>query len=146
MPFLLKWPARVTPATSDALVSQVDLMGSLAALTDATLQAGEGPDSFNELPALLGEDAAGREYLIEHNSAGTLSIIKDGWKYIEPSQARPYNANTDIELGNNTEPQLYHLMENVDEQHNLAEENEAMRISLVSLLETVKAQNQTRPE
>ena len=33
VPWLLRWPARVKPAVSDALISQVDLFASLAALT-----------------------------------------------------------------------------------------------------------------
>ena len=144
VPFVLSWPGRVAPSVSDALVSQVDLMGSLAALTGITLGEDEGPDSFNELPTLLGENPDGREYLIEHNSAGTLSLIKDGWKYIEPSNARPYNANTDIELGNNTEPQLYHLAANVNEQQNMAGENPDKLAEMEALLAQIKATPQTR--
>ncbi|MFK7844901.1 MAG: arylsulfatase [Rhodothermales bacterium] len=144
VPFVLRWPARVSAAKSDALLSQVDLMGSLAALTDVALQNEEGPDSFNALSTWLGEDTKGRDYLIEHNSAGTLSLVEDGWKYIEPSSARAYNANTDIELGNNPEHQLYQLSSDIGEQKNLAGENPEQLQKMIASLERIKSQAQTR--
>lgn len=145
VPFLVRWPVRVSAGTSDALVSQVDLMGSLAAAAGISLNAGEGPDSFDELAALTGKDATGRSYLIEHNSAGTLSLIKDGWKYIEPSNARAYNANTDIELGNNPDPQLYALSNDIGETENLATTQAEKLAEMTTFLEAIKAQSQTRP-
>ena len=144
VPFLLRWPARVSPATSNALLSQVDLMGSLASLAGAALEEGEGPDSFNELPALLDQDKKGRDYLIEHNAAGTLSIIQEGWKYIEPSIAQPYNALTNIELGNDPQPQLYHITSDAAEQQNVAEENPEKTQEMAKLLEEVKKKQKSR--
>ena len=86
-----------------------------------------------------------RTYLIEHNSAGTLSLIKDGWKYIEPSNARAYNANTDIELGNDPNPQLYSLSEDVGEKTNLATTQAEKLEEMKQFIEDVKVQSQTRP-
>lgn len=138
VPFLLRWPARVSPAVSDAPVSQIDFVGTLAALTGVERAADEGPDSLNELPAWLGEDPDGRDHIVEHNAAGTLSLIRDGWKYIEPSNARPYNLNTNIELGNAPQPQLYNLALSVEEQQNLASENPDRLSQLAGFLEALK--------
>ncbi len=66
MPFLARWPKRIKPGVSDALIGQWDLMASLAALTGQKLSAGAGPDSQNVLPALLGESKTGRDHLVEH--------------------------------------------------------------------------------
>ncbi|MBX2821981.1 MAG: arylsulfatase [Rhodothermaceae bacterium] len=145
VPFILKWTEQVEPGTSDALVSQVDLMASLAGLSGVSLAPNEGVDSFDQLPTLLGESITGRDYLIEHNAAGTLSIIKDSWKFIEPSTANPYNARTDIELGNNPEPQLYNLAEDLGEQHNVASDETEKLEELSSLLETIKSDGRSRP-
>ena len=123
VPFIVRWPRQVQPGESDALTSQVDLFASLASLTGIDLSEEEAPDSFDQIHTILGHTSMGREYLIEHNSAGTLSLIKDGWKYIEPNDRSPYNANTDIELGNAPEPQLYHLEEDIGERNNLAGEH-----------------------
>ena len=138
VPFILRWPARVEPGTSNALVSQVDLMGSFAALTGVSLADDEGVDSMNQLSTLTGESMDGRPYLIQHNAAGTLSIIKDSWKYIEPSSANAYNARTDIELGNNPEPQLYNLVQDPGEQENLALTEPERLAELSGLLDTIK--------
>ena len=42
VPFVVRWPARVKPGVSDALVSQVDLLASLAALVGGTVRVGRG--------------------------------------------------------------------------------------------------------
>ena len=68
MPFIARWPGRIKPGVSNALVGQVDLLASFAALAGQQLPADAGPDSFNVLPALLGEPGQqGREHLIEHS-------------------------------------------------------------------------------
>lgn len=144
VPFMIRWPNTIQSGTSDALLSQVDLYASLATLVGQDLGSEEAPDSFDELNTLLGNDSMGREYLIEHNSAGTLSLIKNGWKYIEPSDRSPYNANTDIELGNAPEPQLYNLREDVSEQNNLALDQPEKMQELVDLLENIRSQPMSR--
>ena len=66
MPFLVRWPNRVEPGrTSDALIGQLDLLASLAALTGQTLPDNAGPDSINVLAALLGTSDKGRDSLVE---------------------------------------------------------------------------------
>ena len=81
VPLIVRWPARVKPGVSDALVCQVDLLASLAALTgQASSRRRRCPDSFNVLPALLGESKHGREHLVEH--AGRLALRKGPWKLI----------------------------------------------------------------
>jgi arylsulfatase A-like enzyme len=55
VPFVVRWPAKVKPGTSDSLMSQMDLLASFAALTDQTIPMGQAPDSENHLEALLVE-------------------------------------------------------------------------------------------
>ena len=59
VPFIVRWPGK-TPAASvsDQLVSNVDLLATMAALTEQKLEDDEGPDSFNILPALTGNPKA----------------------------------------------------------------------------------------
>lgn len=86
MPFLVRWPARVTAGVSDALVSQVDFVASFAALTAQTLATGEAPDSHNVLPALLGKAATGRDKLVEHDGFTRLAFRDGQSKYLEPGR------------------------------------------------------------
>ena len=118
VPFVVSWPARIKPAVSDALVSQIDLFASFANLLDQTLPEGVAPDSQNYWDILCGKTTGGREYIIEQ--AGSLSVSTAEWKYITPSNGAAYNALTNTELGNNKEPQLYNLKQDIGEKTNLA--------------------------
>jgi len=61
MPTLLQWPARVEAGiTSSAVISQVDLLASLAALVGGELPEGTLTDSEDVLSAWLGESDKGK--------------------------------------------------------------------------------------
>ena len=121
VPFLVRWPGRVRVGISSALVSQVDLFASLAALVGQRLDRGVAADSVNLLPALLGQSPRGRQRLVLQ--AGSLSLRDGNWKYIEPGPGRAYSPETGIELGNAPTPQLYDLGRDPGERVNLAERN-----------------------
>ena len=54
VPFIARWPGKIQPATtSDTLMAHLDMAATFAALTGTPLEA--AADSFNVLPALLGE-------------------------------------------------------------------------------------------
>ena len=86
VPFITYWPDKIKPGVSDALVSQVDLLASCAALTGQEFSLAESPDSQNVLPALLGQSTQGRELVIEH--AGGLALRQGNWKFIPPGRTR----------------------------------------------------------
>ena len=119
-------------------------MATLAALAGQRLPENAGPDSMDKLQALLGKSQKGRDYIIEHSASGVLSIIKDGWKYIEPSNKPRMNKNTNIELGNDPKPQLYHLVNDIGEQTNLAVDYPEKVTELTALLEKVRKSPMTR--
>ena len=121
VPFLIHWPARVKPGVSGALISQVDLMRSLSALTGAALPPGAAPDSENVLAALLGKSQTGRMLMVEQ--ADGLALREGNWKYIEPGRGQKMNVNTNTETGNAPQPQLYDLAADIGETRNLAEQH-----------------------
>jgi arylsulfatase A-like enzyme len=118
VPFVVRWPSAVKAGVSEALACQIDFTASFAALTGQRLGAPDAPDSFNILDALLGKSRSGRDHLVEH--AGTLSLIKGKWKYIQPGTGAKFNKNTNTELGNDAQPQLYNLEEDPGEKRNVA--------------------------
>jgi arylsulfatase A-like enzyme len=118
VPFAVRWPARVGPGTSKALVSQVDLVASFAALAGVRERVAAIRDSHNHLAALLGDDPVGRATLIEH--AGGLAIRRGKWKFIPASNGPRMNIPTNTELGNDPAPQLYDLDADPGETHNVA--------------------------
>jgi arylsulfatase A-like enzyme len=136
MPFIVRWPDRVKPGVSDALVCQVDLMASLAALAGQELPAEAGPDSINVLPALLGESKQGRETLVEH--AAGLGFRKGPWKYIPPGGGPGRRGPGPAE-------QLYNLAEDLGETRNLAAEKPDLARELAGLLKKAREAGRTRP-
>ena len=125
VPTIVSWPGTVDATVSDALISQVDLYASLAALVGIDLANDAAIDSRNQLDTWLGRSELGREYLVEE-SVGTLSLRKGNWKYILPFDGRSglewVADDKDIEGGFLTEPQLFDLDNDIGEQVNLAEQ------------------------
>ena len=119
VPFLISWPALVTPGTSEALVSQVDLVATLSKLTGQPIPSGSAPDSYDQLDIWLGKSYVNRSCIIEQ-STGTLSIVNNAFKYIQPSTGPAMEENTHTELGNSPVPQLYNLQLDKNERTNLA--------------------------
>jgi len=113
VPFILRWPGRVMPGVSDALVCLMDFPASFAALIGAKIPVGDAPDSVNILPALLGDSKIGRDKLVEHNGAQVLGFRDGQWKFIEPRKM------ANAETGAARSPQLYNLADDLGEVKNL---------------------------
>jgi arylsulfatase A-like enzyme len=111
-PLIVRWPGHVAAGTtSSALICQIDLLASLATLTDQKLPNHAAPDSVNVLPALLGQSREGRELLVEQGR--NIALRQKNWKYIEPIKQN---------AGGQPKPQLYDLGDDLAERHNLASE------------------------
>jgi arylsulfatase A-like enzyme len=130
LPFIARWPARIKPGVSDALICQVDLLASLAELTGQALSAEAAPDSFPVLPALLGESKRGRDHLVEY--ARNLSLRQGTWKYIEP--AKPGAA-----------PELYDLRSDLSETKNVAASQPDRVRAMAAELDRIRTAGRTRP-
>lgn len=138
VPFIVSWPAKVKPKVSDALVSQLDMMASFAALLKINLPDSEDLDSENHLKTLLGKNSQVRTVYVQQG--GALTIVVNGWKYL-PANNGPANTNpklTNIETGNLAMPQLYNLKEDVGEQNNLAEKYPEKVKEMDTLLKKIK--------
>ena len=139
IPFFIRWPGKIKRnSLSSAYLSQVDLLASFAALTGQTIPVGQAPDSYNQLKALMGKDLKGRQYIVEQALNSTLSLVKNGWKYIEPSEGPRINKFVNIELGNDPQPQLYHVSVDPGEKYNLAMKYPQKLRELKTLLELEK--------
>jgi len=113
IPFITHWRGHIRPGVSDALVSQLDLLRSLAALVDEPVPASGAPDSLNELPALLGQATMGRQTLVEE--ADVLAIRDGQWKLVDRSQrpgAHPPPPHPQV-----TNPHIIARRERIEHQH-----------------------------
>lgn len=115
VPLVARWPGKIKPAVSDALVCQVDFLRSFATLAGATVPQDGAEDSQDLLPALLGDSPKGREFLIEQG--GGLALRMNHWKLIpagEPAGAGGGKVNAD---------RLFNLTDDPGEQKDVAGEN-----------------------
>jgi len=149
VPFIARWPGKIKPNTiSDDPICLTDLMATCAAILGVTLPANAGQDSYNILPALLGEELHKpiREAIVSHSVFGVFAIRHGPWKLILENQnsggwVRP--------RGSGPEPsspgQLYNLDEDPAEQNNLFDKHPSMVKRLTALLERYKKQGYSRP-
>jgi arylsulfatase A-like enzyme len=139
IPFIISWPGKIKSKVSDALICQVDLLASFSKLLNQKIPAGDAMDSENMLDALMGKNNNGRSELVEQG--GALSIVKNGWKYIEPNKGVSYYKLTAIESGNSPTPQLYNLKNDIGEKNNLAEKYPEIVKKLSGDLEKIKSRS-----
>ncbi|HAK95417.1 MAG TPA: arylsulfatase [Planctomycetes bacterium] len=142
VPFIVRWPGRIKPGVSTALVCQIDFLASFAAMCGQRLDTADAPDSANVLAALLGDAAAGRETLVEH--AGVLALRKGAWKYIEPGKGAKRSANTNVETGLDPQGQLYDLAADPAERESRAATQPDMHDALREVLRRVREAGRSR--
>jgi arylsulfatase A-like enzyme len=137
VPFIVNWQGKIASKKSEALVSQIDLLATLAKLTEVDISAKEVADSRDQLDAWLGHDEKGRDYII--GSADGLTILTRQWKYIEPNEGAAYNPLTHTELGNDRHDQLYDMLHDRGEYDNIATENPLIVRFLKEILQEEKS-------
>ena len=125
VPTITYWPGTIKPGVSSALMNQVDIYASLAALTNQNLKTTDAADSKDVLNAYLGKSTTGRASMLEE--AFTLSLREGDWKYIRPlapeKEIPGWMANKSIESGLMKIPQLYDLSKDKGERINLAKKH-----------------------
>lgn len=138
VPAIVSWPKAVPGGqTSDALVSQIDWLASMAALVGGTLPKGSAPDSQNRLDTWLGRNRTDRPWVIEESN--TLSVRTKDWKYIEANDGPArINWGPKVETGNLRTPQLYDMRGGAYERENVAEAHPSVVFELQHILQSVR--------
>ncbi|MEM9080603.1 MAG: sulfatase-like hydrolase/transferase [Verrucomicrobiota bacterium] len=135
VPFILRWPARIKPGTSSALVSHTDFLPSFAQLLDIKLPAHAAPDAQANLPALLGDDPEGNPYQIQE--ARDYALRAGNWKLIRNPQIAgtpPYKNWPDK---NKPTYALFDLSQDISEQSNVANKHPKKVAELAAILEPI---------
>jgi arylsulfatase A-like enzyme len=143
VPFVARWPERIRAGTtSEALVGLIDMMATFAAVAKQEMPAAAGPDSFNVLPALLGENrkTSARDHLVlQINGAEPLGLRQGQWKLVT---RRPGKAG---ESGVRADAELYNLDEDLAETNNLAAKYPEKVGAMISRLQHVREHERSRP-
>jgi arylsulfatase A-like enzyme len=119
VPFVTYWKGEIKPGVSDALMTQIDLLASLAALVGSS---DTGPDSENLLNTFMGKSQKGRESFILEATSRT-ALRSGDWAMIPPYKGPAVQNQVNIELGNSSEYQLYNLKDDPGQKTNLALSN-----------------------
>jgi arylsulfatase A len=132
VPLIVRWPGNVKAGTtSDQLACLTDVMATVAAILGEALPDHAAEDSFNLLPALLGDaESPIRPHLITQAFGGvrTLSVRRGSWKYLDHpgSGGNRYEDNPGLapymlpDIAPSAAHQLYNLGDDPGETKNLA--------------------------
>lgn len=147
-PFITRWKGRIQPGVSEQVVCTIDLPASLAALAGVLLPDTACRDSFNVLPALLGESGAkGRDHLLQQdNGSGNFGLRMGDWKLVRrkvraKSQATVTKKNHKDAAGLNA---LYFLPDDPGEENDLSVKNPEKTKELVAKLDALIAAEGSR--
>jgi arylsulfatase A-like enzyme len=140
VPYIAKWPGEIKPGTkSNQLTVLTDLMASVAAIIGKEYPQRSCEDTYNILPALLGEDGGKpiREIAVHHSGGGVFALRNGDWKLIVESKEGGYD-NPPVA---GSEGQLYNLKEDPYETHNLYEAEPEIVNDLLAILQKVQNGN-----
>lgn len=148
VPFIARWPGKIKPGSeSGALIAHLDMTATAAALTGVKLADDAALDSFNVLPALLGESQTGRPNFIGHSGGvDTPKFVRVGdWVLLPPIKAaagRGAQAAQGLKMENGG---LFNVANDLPQNKNLLPENSAKAEELKALLTTAQKNGRTRP-
>lgn len=149
VPFLVRWPARIKAGTtSRQIVCLSDFMATAADIVGISLPPDAAEDSFNFLPALLGEKPpTSRSAIVHHSINGSFAIREGRWKLALCPDSGGWSAPRP-----GTKPveglpavQLFDLETDVGESTNLEAKHPEVVARLSQLLEKHVADGRSTP-
>ena len=158
VPFIARWPKRIEAgSTSEQTIRLTDLMATCATLTGTTIPRDAAEDSFDILPALLGQagDKPIREYTLHQTISLALAIRHGDWKYLDHKGSGGNNYERKGEWGlkqfalpehaPDAPGQLYNLANDPGETTNLYNEHPKIIKMLKAKLEAFKTGGRSAP-
>lgn len=149
VPFLLRWPKKVKAgSTSKEIICLTDLLATCATITGDKLPDDAGEDSYNILPAILGQqlDQPIREATVHHSINGSFSIRQGKWKLeLCPGSGGWSDPKPDKAKKDGLPPvQLYDMEKDIAETTNLHDKYPEVVERLTGLLNKYKDSGRSR--
>ncbi|MCB1228478.1 MAG: arylsulfatase [Verrucomicrobiales bacterium] len=148
VPLMARWPGHIEAGSVDAtsLVALTDVMATMADFFDAKLPENAAEDSFSFLGALLdgvSSESPRRESLVVDSFRETLGIRRGSWKLILGQNGGGANYPLEVDP---TLPagQLYHLAEDLGEEHNRYTEEPEKVAELTAELQRIRDSGRSR--
>ncbi|HUU10496.1 MAG TPA: sulfatase-like hydrolase/transferase [Phycisphaerae bacterium] len=153
VPFLARWPGKIRPGSvSSEVICLADLMATASAIVGAELPASAGEDSYNILPALVGEklDKPIREATVHHSGSGRFAIRQGQWVFIDAPSGDENKEPDWLKKERGYQPhnfpgELYDLSQDLSERRNLYGEHPEIVQRLKTLLEKYRAEGRSAP-
>ena len=142
VPFFTYWKGKIKPGVSDTMVSQLDLLSSLAQLVGSEVRT---EDSLPLLELLMGQSNYGRKEMVIEATSRT-AFKRGDWVMIPPYDGFAVNDKVKIELGNDSEFQLYNLSNDVSQQNNLALQNPKKLQEMLLAFEAIRGKDYRKTE
>jgi len=152
VPFLIRWPG-VTEAgaTSESLVSQIDLMATFADALEFELPDDQAHDSHSLLPLLQGAVDGVRDTHIHNTYEGQWAIRHEDWVLVDHKDGYRSGRVADWETkhkypADDDQPaELYNLTEDLGQRHNLASRYPERVENLRQLLTEIRERGHSAP-
>ena len=152
VPMIVKWPGVTRPGiVCDALVSQIDVMATLAAALGYELPDNAAEDSHNLLPLLKGDIEAVRTTHVHNTNKDHYAIRHGDWLLIDTRTGYVSGADKEWEArhgykSSGTSPgELYNLKTDLSQKHNVAAEHPDKVAELKALLKKIREQGHSAP-
>jgi arylsulfatase A len=151
VPFMMRYPGVAKPGVADALVSQIDIMATIASIVEYKLPKNAAEDSHDLLPILTGESEAVRTTHI-HNTATDRYAIRHGdWVLIDTKDGyqsgrnKGWEAKHDYPADDKSPVELYNLREDIGQRHNVAAKHPERVAQMQTLLKQIRSQGFSAP-
>jgi arylsulfatase A len=152
VPFMIRYPGVAQPGVSEALVSQIDLMATLAAAVGYELpDKNAAEDSHNLLPILTGEAKSVRETHVHNTSANRYAIRHGDWVLIDTKTGYVSGRNKAWETKHKYSAddqgpvELYNLRVDLGQRDNVAAKHPERVKELQALLAKIREQGHSAP-
>ncbi|MDF1738006.1 MAG: arylsulfatase [Verrucomicrobiales bacterium] len=152
VPFIVKWPG-VTEAgnVNDALVSQIDIMATVASALEIELPDDAAGDSHDLLPLLKGEADAVRSSHVHNTYEGQYAIREGNWLLIDhktgyrSKKSAKWEKKHGYPADDKGPVELYDLSDDIGQRNNLSAENPEKVKELQALLKEIQERGVSAP-
>jgi len=152
VPFIVRWPGLTRPGTTcSALVSQIDIMATLADMLEVSLPDDAAEDSHNLLPLLRGEVDTVRTAHVHNTNTNKYAVRQGDWLLINTKDGYTSRREASWESrhgypADDDQPvELYNLKDDLGQRRNLAGKHPEKVAELQSLLRTIREQGHSAP-
>ncbi len=152
VPTIIKWPGITKPGVvSNALVSQIDFMATLAAALGYDLPADVAEDSHDLLPLLKGGTESIRTTHVHNTKENHYAIRHGKWLLIDAPTGYVSKPDKEWETRHGYKPdgdqtvELYDIENDIGQRNNLAADHPERVTELQALLKKIREQGHSAP-